>query len=134
MLLPILGKKMPALARDKERLRSTLRTLFRYGWILWLNCAATTFASAAFVDHAEAQSRAVPAAAAICQPCHGLDGVGHDVEIPNIAGQHSVYLRNQLLAFKRGQRRHPEMRYVAHELTERDIDELVQYYSTLRSP
>jgi len=48
-------------------------------------------------------------------PCHGLDGIGHDVEIPNIAGQHSVYLRNQLLAFKKGQRKHPEMRYIARE-------------------
>jgi len=60
--------------------------------------------------------------------------VGRDVEIPNIAGQHSAYLRNQLLAFKRGQRRHPEMRYVAHELTEQDIDELAQYYSALPPP
>jgi hypothetical protein len=32
---------------------------------------------------------------------HGLDGIGHDVEIPNIAGQHSVF-REQLLAFKAG--------------------------------
>ena len=84
-----------------------------------------------FLDHAEAQSRAVPTVASVCAPCHGLDGIGHDVEIPNIAGQHSIYLRNQLMAFKKGQRKHPEMRYVARELTDREIDELVVYYSTL---
>jgi cytochrome c553 len=37
----------------------------------------------------------------------------------------------QLLAFKKGQRKHPEMRYVARELTELELDELVVYYSTL---
>jgi cytochrome c553 len=85
-------------------------------------------------DQADAQTRAAPTAASICEPCHGLDGVGHDVEIPNIAGQHSIYLRNQLMAFKKGLRKDPEMRYVARELTDREIDELVVYYSTLPPP
>ena len=64
-------------------------------------------------------------------PCHGLDGIGHDVEIPNIAGQHSSYLRNQLMAFKKRERKHPEMRSIAPALSEKEIDELVAYYSTL---
>ena len=51
-------------------------------------------------DRAAAQSKPAPAAASICAPCHGLDGVGRDVEIPNLAGQHSIYMRKQLLAFK----------------------------------
>lgn len=84
-----------------------------------------------FLDHADAQPRTVPTVATVCAPCHGLDGIGHDVEIPNIAGQHSIYLRKQLLAFKKGQRKHPEMKYIARELTERELDELVVYYSTL---
>jgi len=46
----------------------------------------------------EAEPKAAPAVATVCAPCHGLDGIGHDVEVPNIAGQHSVYLREQLLA------------------------------------
>ena len=87
-----------------------------------------------FLDRVKAQSRAaptVPTAATVCAPCHGLDGIGRDVEVPNIAGQHSIYLRNQLMAFKKGQRKHPEMRYIARELTDRELDELVVYYSTL---
>ena len=64
-------------------------------------------------------------------PCHGLDGIGHDVDVPNIGGQHSVYLRQQLLAFKSGRRKHPEMYFIGRHLTDRDIDELVDYYSTL---
>jgi cytochrome c553 len=90
-------------------------------------CAAVLL----YPDRAGAQSRAAPTVATVCAPCHGLDGVGHDVEIPNIAGQHSIYLRKQLLAFKNGQRKHPEMRYMARKLTDRELDELVVYYSTL---
>ena len=83
------------------------------------------------LDHVEAQSKAVPKIATVCAPCHGLDGIGHDVEVPNIACQHSIYLRNQLLAFKKGQRKHPEMQYIGRELNDRELDELVVYYSTL---
>ena len=80
---------------------------------------------------ARAQPKAAPVVAEACAPCHGLDGVGRDIEIPNIAGQHSIYLREQLLAFKSGRRKHPEMQYMGRHLNEREIDELVVYYSTL---
>jgi len=97
-----------------------------------LSCAVTMCASALlFPGPVEAQPKAVPTVATVCEPCHGLDGIGRDIEVPNIAGQHSIYLRNQLLAFKKGQRKHPEMRYIARELTEWEIDKLVVYYSTL---
>jgi cytochrome c553 len=88
----------------------------------------------AAAQQAPAKPGTAPNAATICAPCHGFDGVGRDVEIPNLAGQHSIYLRNQLLAFKDGRRKHPEMRYVARELSEREIEELVVYYSTLLPP
>ena len=77
------------------------------------------------------QPNAPPTAAAACAPCHGLDGIGHDVEIPNIAGQHIVYLREQLLAFKVGKRKHAEMQYIGRHLTGQEINELALYYSTL---
>lgn len=80
-----------------------------------------------------AEPKAAPAVATVCAPCHGLDGIGHDVEVPNIAGQHSVYLRQQLLAFKSGRRKHPEMYFIGRHLIDREIDELVEYYSTLSS-
>jgi cytochrome c553 len=83
---------------------------------------------------AEAQPKTSPAVAAVCAPCHGLDGVGRDVEVPNIAGQHGMYLREQLSAFKNGRRKHPEMYFVGRHLTDREIDELVVYYSTLPPP
>jgi cytochrome c553 len=83
-------------------------------------------------DWANAQAASAPPAVYFCAPCHGLDGIGHDIEIPNLAGQHDVYMRNQLMAFRTGRRQHPEMRYMARKLNDKDIDALVIYYSKLR--
>jgi cytochrome c553 len=57
--------------------------------------------------------------ATVCAPCHGLDGIGMMSRFKNIAGQQSIYLRKQLMAFKSGKREHLEMKYIAQDLTER---------------
>jgi cytochrome c553 len=78
-----------------------------------------------------AQTARPPAIVTVCAPCHGVDGTTGDVEKPNLVGQKSIYLRRQLLAFRTGKRKHPEMRMIARDLTDREIDQLVVYYSTL---
>jgi cytochrome c553 len=78
-----------------------------------------------------AEVRRVPAIVEACAPCHGIDGQTGDVEKPNLAGQKSIYLRQQLLAFRSGKRKHPDMRTISRDLTDREIDQLVIYYSTL---
>jgi cytochrome c553 len=83
------------------------------------------------IDRALAQPRRTPAIVSVCAPCHGADGGGGTVEQPNLAGQKSIYIRQQLLAFRSGKRSHPDMRVIARELTDREIDQLVVYYSTL---
>jgi cytochrome c553 len=83
------------------------------------------------LQSANAQTSRVPAIVTVCAPCHGADGAGGDVEKPNLAGQKSIYIRRQLEAFRAGRRKHPEMRPMARELTNREIDQLVIYYSTL---
>jgi cytochrome c553 len=83
------------------------------------------------LDEAGAQTRQPPPVVAVCAPCHGVEGDEGDVEKPNLAGQKSIYLRNQLLAFRSGRRRHPDMGLIGRELTDREIDQLVVYYSTL---
>ena len=47
------------------------------------------------------------------------------------AGQKSIYTREQLLAFRAGSRKHPEMRTIGRTLTDHEIDQIVVYYSTL---
>jgi cytochrome c553 len=67
----------------------------------------------------------------LCAPCHGKDGKSGTVEVPNLAGQRSIYLREQLTAFRSGKRKHPDMKLIAADLNDREIDQLVIYYSSL---
>ena len=83
------------------------------------------------VQLANAQASHVPAVVTVCAPCHGSDGAGGDVEKPNLAGQKSIYIRRQLEAFRAGRRKHPKMRSIVRDLTDREIDQIVIYYSTL---
>ncbi|MCE3256427.1 MAG: cytochrome c-554 [Nitrobacter vulgaris] len=85
----------------------------------------------AHVEIASAQANNPPAIVEVCAPCHGVDGTGGDVEKPNLAGQKSIYIREQLLAFRSGKRRHPDMKSIVRDLSDREIDQLVVYYSTL---
>jgi cytochrome c553 len=80
---------------------------------------------------AQAQSPRVLEIVGVCAPCHGKDGRSGTVEVPNLAGQKSIYLREQLMAFRAGRRKHPDMKVVAKELTDREIEQLVVYYATL---
>ncbi len=66
-----------------------------------------------------------------CAPCHGRDGVAPDSEVPHLAGQNERYLFNQLMAFRSGRRPHKEMRFMARELTQRDMEALAAYYAAL---
>ena len=91
---------------------------------------ASTVTAAGCLE-AWAQTSRVPRIVAVCAPCHGTDGASGDVEKPNLAGQKSIYLRQQLLAFRAGKRKHPDMKTISRSLTDREIDQLVLYYSTL---
>ena len=66
-----------------------------------------------------------------CVPCHGLDGVGHDAEIPNLAGQNEAYLFNQLKAFRAGRRPHQEMQYMSRHMSEDEMQSLAGYFAQL---
>jgi cytochrome c553 len=82
-------------------------------------------------EPAGAQAGRIPTIVTVCAPCHGVKGDEGDVEKPNLAGQKSIYLRKQLLAFRAGKRKHPDMKSIGRDLTDREIDQLVVYYSTL---
>ncbi|MDT3684989.1 MAG: c-type cytochrome [Pseudorhodoplanes sp.] len=77
------------------------------------------------------QAAEPPRIVRVCASCHGLDGVGQNVDIPNIAGQSGIYLKNQLRAFRNGQRRHPQMTISAEQLTDREIDQIVTHYALM---
>jgi cytochrome c553 len=58
--------------------------------------------------------------------------VGILPEYPNLAGQHEDYLVNSLRSYKSGVRKNAIMAGMAAALTEKDIQELAQYYSSQR--
>ncbi|MGP0103793.1 c-type cytochrome [Rhodoblastus sp.] len=66
-----------------------------------------------------------------CAPCHGADGLAHDAEVPNLAGQNAAYLYNQLRAFRSGRRQHKEMLYMSRQSSDEDMRALAEYFSQL---
>lgn len=69
--------------------------------------------------------------AQMCAPCHGIDGVGKNPTVPNIAGESVPYLESQLKAFKSGKRTHEQMSIVAKSLSEEDIANLAAWYASI---
>jgi len=71
-------------------------------------------------------------ARAACQNCHGEDGVAVLPGAANLSGQQKEYLREQLRAYRSGSRRNPQMSVVAKSLTDADIDNLAEWYSSIK--
>src|SRR5205823_4077552 len=66
----------------------------------------------------------VPAGAATCAACHGVQGEGSAAGVPRLAGQKAEYLEHALASFKAGTRTSPVMQPVAGGLSDADVHEL----------
>lgn len=71
-------------------------------------------------------------AQALCQNCHGEDGVATLPGAANLSGQQKEYLREQLRAFRSGSRQNPQMSVIAKMLTDDDIESLSGWYSSFK--
>lgn len=67
----------------------------------------------------------------ICQQCHGVDGLALVDEAPNLAGQKRSYLARQLRAFRAGERSDPKMSPTAIKLSDEDIADVAEWYSSI---
>lgn len=67
-----------------------------------------------------------------CAACHGAEGISPMDLWPNLAGQKKGYLIKQMKAFRDGTRVEPSMSPMAKPLTDADIENLAEYYSTLK--
>ena len=71
-----------------------------------------------------------------CVACHGVNGKGMaQAGFPAIAGQNADYLKKQLTTFRDGSRGNDNnsiMRNIAIKLSDAQIEELVQYMSSLK--
>jgi len=70
---------------------------------------------------------------AACASCHGAAGHGIPIHYPRVSAQHREYLEQQLLAFKKGERKgHNEIMHdIAFGLSEQQIKELAAYMAGL---
>ena len=76
--------------------------------------------------------------AEVCSACHGMNGVSVGDNIPNLAGQHALYIENQLKAYKDGVRKAPNpahpaaiMSAMASQLTAAQISDVAAYFASL---
>ncbi|MFN2644167.1 MAG: cytochrome c [Burkholderiales bacterium] len=66
-----------------------------------------------------------------CSVCHGPLGLSQTPDAPHLAGQPAVYLVRQLKAYRGGQRQHEVMNIIAKSLSDRDIEDLAQWYASI---
>lgn len=89
---------------------------------LWALAAAPSFGADMAAGKRKAQA---------CAPCHGIDGVGKNPTVPNIAGESEIYLASQLEAFRSGKRSHEQMSIIAKSLSDEDIADLAAWYAAI---
>lgn len=71
-------------------------------------------------------------AEATCVVCHGLDGQATIPLAAHISGQQKDYLVIQLRAYRSGKRHHDQMSIIAKPLTNKEIDNLAEWYSSIK--
>ncbi len=89
---------------------------------------AATHTGAAAADAAAGKAKVQQT----CAVCHGLDGLGKNPDVPNLAGESPIYIRTQLHAFKSGARQHQQMSIIAQGLSDEDIANVAAWFSSLK--
>lgn len=89
----------------------------------------TNAAAAEIVGNAQAAKAKIE----MCIGCHGIPGYKATFpevyQVPMIGGQSAKYIEAALLAYKKGERKHPSMRGIAASLSEQDIADVAAFYS-----
>lgn len=105
-------------------MNKTLTTLF-----------ALAVASVTALSHAQEAKGDVEAGKqkiAMCIGCHGIVGYQASFpeihKVPMISGQSAKYISAALVAYQKGERKHPTMRGIAESLSEKDIADVAAYY------
>jgi cytochrome c553 len=91
----------------------------------------TLLLSVFLVDIAPAGAGGLADVVVQCAACHGADGIAKSVDVPHLAGQHELYLLDQIKAFRSGKRPHKEMRFMSRQLTDSEMEEIAHYYSQM---
>ena len=95
--------------------------------------AVSSVTAASLAQDIKGDAKAGLAKNAMCIGCHGIKGYQASFpevyKVPMISGQTANSISAALLAYKKGDRKHPTMRGIAETLTDQDIADLAAYYS-----
>ena len=72
---------------------------------------------------------AIEKKAAMCAACHGAQGNSTNPAMPSLAGQPKQFITTQLIMFREGNRKDPQMSPVAASLSNADINDFGTYFS-----
>jgi cytochrome c553 len=76
--------------------------------------------------------------AAMCIGCHGIIGYQASFpevhKVPMISGQNAKYISASLIAYQKGDRRHPTMRGIGAGMSEQDMVEVADWYAKQGKP
>lgn len=95
--------------------------------------AAGVMVSVILPVHAGGDPVAGKQKAAVCQTCHGMDGIGITPQFPTLAGQFPDYLVKALSDYKSGQRKNAIMAGFAANLTAQDMEDLASFYASRKN-
>ncbi|SCK11354.1 cytochrome c [Vogesella sp. LIG4] len=103
-----------------------------------LAIAAAGFAAAAMAATPAPAAKADPVKGKaivdqVCAACHGADGNSVASANPTLAGQQAKYIENQLMAFKKGDRKNPIMLGMASSLSPDDVRNVAAYFSSQKA-
>ena len=106
-------------------MNQTLTTIFA----LTVACVTGT----AQAQEVRGDAKAGASKVAMCIGCHGIEGYQASFpevhKVPMISGQGAGYIAAALVAYQKGERKHPTMRSIANSLTEQDIADVSAYYA-----
>jgi cytochrome c553 len=98
------------------------------GWLLSVSVLLAWHAPAALAG------ATVPNGASTCTACHGAHGEGSPAGVPRLAGQNADYMSHALSMFKTGTRASAIMQPVARTLSDVEIRQLADFFSTQTPP
>ena len=76
-----------------------------------------------------ADNEAIKKKAAVCVACHGAEGNSTNPAVPSLAGQPKQFITTQLIMFREGNRKDPQMSPLAANLGNADINDFGTYFS-----
>jgi cytochrome c553 len=108
-------------------LTATVRTLVTAATLAMMGTAA-------MAQGATGDVQAGKQKAEMCIGCHGIPGYQNSFpeihKVPKISGQTDKYIVASLIAYKKGDRKHPTMRGIAAALSEQDMADLAAFYAS----